>query len=284
MRRALICLSALLLLPVAAAAQERPLQTVDAETVPPGTLRAAIGFDFLQDVDFPLSGLNGDLTSIGVVGFRMGVGKLVEVQLSGVIQNFLDIKAQGVSFAGPLQLSGANSTHDVGDFALATKIRLVGESGKRPGIAFEFGFIMPNSNQAKGIGTNTTNVFALVALEKHLKGVQLTGNLGIEILQAPNALFSQNDVLLYGFAFSVPVRSRLHVVGEIAGRQSTRSIATGLLGTESQSQARLGVQLLAGGLTWDVAGIAGLQTHDPKAGVTFGVTKDITLFDYGRVK
>jgi hypothetical protein len=42
--------------------------------------------------------------------------------------------------------------------------------------------------------------------------------------------------------------------------------------------------LLAGGLTWDVAGIAGLQTHDPKAGVTFGVTKDITLFDYGRVK
>lgn len=284
MRRAFFSSLTFLLLAAVAAGQDRPLRTVDAETIAPGTLRAQIGFDFLQDVDFPLSGLNGDLSSFGVIHFRMGIGKIAEFQLQGVIQNFLDIKSRGVSFAGPLQLSGTNTTHDYGDFSLATKIRLIAEGDKRPGVAFQFGFIMPNSNQARGIGTNTTNVFALVALEKHLKGVKLMGDLGLEILQAPSALFSQNDVLLYGAAFSVPVRSRLHIVGEVAGRHSTRNINAALIGTESQSQARFGVQILAGGLTWDIAGIAGLQAHDPKTGVTFGVSKDIKLFDYDRVR
>src|SRR5437870_5121993 len=48
-----------------AAAQTRPLRTTEAEVLPPGTLRAQVGFDFLQEVDFPLSGLTGDLTSVG---------------------------------------------------------------------------------------------------------------------------------------------------------------------------------------------------------------------------
>ena len=55
-------------------AQDRPLHTVDTATVPAGTLRSEVGFDFLQDVGFPLSGLRGDETSVGVVDLRMGVG------------------------------------------------------------------------------------------------------------------------------------------------------------------------------------------------------------------
>ena len=285
MRRALsIIVFSLLFACCAASAQDRPLQTTDAETLPPGTLRAQIGFDFLQDVDFPLSGLSGDLTSVGVLNVRMGIGKIAEVELQGAIQNFLDVKSRGASFVPSLQLTGVNSTHDTGDFALSTKIRILGEGKVRPSLAMRFGFIMPNSNQARGIGPNTTNVFALVALEKHLKGVKLFGNLGIEILQAPTALFSQNDVLIYGGAFSFPVRRRVHVVGEVAGRYSSRSINDALIGTESRSQARFGVQLLAGGFTWDFAGIAGLTAHDPKSGFTFGVSKDIKLFDYDRIR
>src|SRR5713226_9444081 len=87
------------------AAQNRPLRIADAETVPPGTLRVQVGFDFLQNVDFPLSGLSGDLTSVGVIDLRMGVGKMVEAQLEGTVQNFLDIKKQGASFV-PLTLAG----------------------------------------------------------------------------------------------------------------------------------------------------------------------------------
>lgn len=265
-------------------AQDRPLRTTDTATVPPGTLRVEVGFDFLQDVDFPLSGLSGDLTSVGVLNLRMGVGKIVEVQFEGAIQHFLDVKQQGASFVPALQLSGTNSTHDSGDFALSTKIRLLPESGHRPSFAVRFGFIMPNSNQARGIGTNTTNVFAVMVLGKHFGRLNVFGNAGVEILQAPNAKFSQNDVLVYGLAFSYPIHRRVNLVGEVAGRHSTRTIDVDLIGTESHSQARLGFQILAGGFQWDLAGIAGLYANDARSGFTFGVSKDIKLFDYDRIR
>src|SRR6201982_2989307 len=205
-------------------AQDRPFRTTAAETFPAGTLRSEIGFDFLQDVGFPLSGLRGDETSVGVVDLRMGVGKIVEVQVEGGIQNFLDVKSRGTSFVPNLSLTGVNSTHDTGDFTLATKVRLLRNEGKRPGLAFKFGFIMPNSNQARGIGTNTTNVFALVALEEPIRKLTGFGNLGLESLQAPNALFTQNDVLIYGGAFRYPILGKVNLVGEVNGLYSSRSI------------------------------------------------------------
>jgi hypothetical protein len=105
----------------------------------------------------------------------------------------------------------------------------------------------------------------------------------LAILQAPNGKFSQNDELLYGTAFSYPVHRGVHVVGEVAGRHNSRTITTSLVGTESQAQGRLGVQILAGGFRWDFAGIAGISANDPRSGFTFGVSKDFKLFDYGHV-
>ncbi len=265
-------------------AQDRPLHTVDTETVPAGTLRSEVGFDFLQDVGFPLSGLRGDETSVGVVDLRMGVGRIAEIEVEGSIQNFLDVKSRGTSFVPNLQLTGVNSTHDTGDFALATKIRLLKNEGKRPGLAFKFGFIMPNSNQARGIGTNTTNVFALIALEEQIRKLSVFGNLGVEILQAPNALFTQNDVLMYGAAFRYPILRNVDVVGEVNGLYSDRTINNALIGTQSSGQARFGVQITAGGFTWDLAGIRGINKYDPRSGFTFGVSKDFRLFDFSKIE
>ena len=265
-------------------AQDRPLRTVDTETIPAGTLRTQVGFDFLQDVGFPLSGLRGDETSVGVLDLRMGVGKIVELEVEGSIQNFLDVKSQGTSFVPNLQLTGVNSTHDTGDFTLATKIRILRADGKRPGLAFKFGFVMPNSNQARGIGTNTTNVFAMIALEEQIRKLSVFGNLGLEILQAPNALFSQNDVLIYGGAFKYPIHRRVDLVGEVNGLYSSRNVNNALIGTQSTGQARLGLQITAGGFTWDLAGIRGLNKYDPRSGFTFGVSKDFHLFDYNKIE
>lgn len=264
-------------------AQNRPLRTSDAETVPAGTVRTEVGFDFLQDVGFPLSGLRGDETSIGVMDLRMGVGKIAEIEVEGSLQNFLDVKSRGTSFVPNLKLTGTNSTHDTGDFTLATKVRILKNEGKRPGLAFKFGFVMPNSNQARGIGTNATNVFALVALEEQIRKLSVFGNLGIEILQAPNALFTQNDVLIYGGAFKYPVHRRVNLVGEVNGWYSSRNFNDALIGTQSSGQARLGLQIAAGGFTWDLAGIRGLNKYDPRSGFTFGVSKDFHLFDYNKV-
>ncbi|HVO59083.1 MAG TPA: hypothetical protein VMT51_15430 [Dongiaceae bacterium] len=266
-----------------AAAQDRPLQTVDTQTVPAGVLRTEVGFDFLQDVGFPLSGLRGDETSVGVVDLRMGVGKIAEIEVEGAIQNFLDVKSQGTSFVPNLALTGVNSTHDTGDFRLSTKIRLFKNEGKRPGLAFKFGFIMPNSNQARGIGTNSTNVYALLALEEQIQKLTVFGNLGLEILQAPNALFTQNDVLMYGGAFKYPIHPRVNIVGEVNGIYSSRSINDALIGTQSSGQARFGLQIKAGGFTWDLAGVRGLNKYDPRSGFVFGVSKDFNLFDYNKI-
>jgi hypothetical protein len=264
-------------------AQQRPLHTVEAEVVPPGTLRAEVGFDFLQDVTYPLSGLSGDQVSVGVLDVRLGVGRMVEVQLEGAIRNFLDVKQQVTSVVMP-RLSGARSTNEVGDFSLFTKIRIFGETARRPALGFRFGFEMPNAKQARGIGTNTSNLFASFILQKHFGQLNLLGNVGLGILQVPATNFSQNDVLTFGGAFLYPVHRRVSLVGEAAGRWSARQITRGLLGTESRSQGRFGVQVFAGGFQWDFAGIAGLTRNEASTGFTFGVSKDIHLFDYGRGK
>src|SRR5215470_5631051 len=284
MRKTILALAALLFFSSPLVAQERPLRTTDVETVPAGDLRAEVGFDFLQDVGFPLSGLRGDETSVGVIDLRMGISKIAEIEVAGAIQNFLDVKSQGASFVPNLKLTGVNSTHDTGDFSLATKIRFIKPSGKKPGLAFKFGFIMPNSNQARGIGTNTTNVFALIALEEQIQKLKLMGDLGIEILQAPNALFTQNDVLMYGAGFSYPVHRRVNIVGEVNGLYSDRTINNALIGTQSTGQARFGLQINAGGFTWDLAGIRGINKYDARSGFTFGVSKDFHLFDYSRIQ
>ena len=281
-RAALLCLLAgIAALP--AAAQQRPLRTPDAETLPAGTMRAQVGFDFLQDVSYPLSGLSGDQTSVAVISIRMGVGKIVEVQLEGAVRHFLDVKQQ---IAGPVppQLTNGNSTSDTGDFSLFTKIRIIPEEKRRPAVAFRFGYQMPNSNQTRGIGTNTSNLFAEMVLQKHIGKLNVFGSAGLAILQSPTQNFSQNDVLIYGVGFIYPVHRRLNIVGEVAGRHSTRTIDPGLFGTESRAQGRLGLQIFAGGFQWDVAGIGGIHKNDPRTGFTFGISKEIRIFDYGSIR
>lgn len=263
-------------------AQQRPLRTPDAEILPPGTSRTQVGFDFLQDVTFPLSGLQGDLTSAGVLTSRIAVGRLVEIQTEQAIYNFLSVKQQAGGQVVPA-LTGPNSTRDFGDLSVFTKIRLLSEKEGRPGVAVRFGFQIPSSNQARGIGLNTSNLFAEVIFQKRIARANLFGSVGIAILESPTAAFTQNDVLTYGGAIIYKLTERVNFAGEIAGRFSSRSISPALVGTESRSQARFGFQILAGGLQWDVAGVAGLTRRDAKTGVTFGISKDLRLFDYSKI-
>jgi Putative MetA-pathway of phenol degradation len=278
---ALLLLSLIMAHP--AVAQDRPLQTADAEVVAPGAMRAEVGFDFLQDVTFPLSGLSGDLTNISAVNVRTGIGKIVEIQVQGMIQEYLSIKQQGASFV-TLDLPNSNSTHDIGDFSIWTKILLLSEQGRRPAVAFRFGFEMPNSNQTKGLGNNATNIYSEVILERHFGKLTTFGDLGIAILTSPNVLYSQNDELMYGAAFRYALNKRASLVGEVAGMYSPRKLTPALFGTESRGEGRLGVQIMAGGMIWDFAGIAGLTKNDPRTGFTFGVSKEIRLFDRTKIQ
>ncbi|HVF91127.1 MAG TPA: hypothetical protein VNH22_13755 [Blastocatellia bacterium] len=261
-----------------ARAQQRPLLTEDVDIIKPGVVRIETGFEFLQDVSFPLSGLRGDLTRIADTRLSFGMAPNVEFQIEWSIHNLLSVDRRGAS-AVPLKL-GANSsdTNDVGDVTLWMKMKLRNEARRMPALGFRFGVQLPNSNQTKGIGTNTTNFFGMVTAGKKLMDDRLNvfGNIGIGILEAPVNEFTQNDVLMYGLAGIYTVSDSVNLVGEVNGFHSTRKRTP--LGTEDYSQMRLGAQVRALGVRWNAAGIFGLSNRAPKTGLSIGITYDWDAF------
>lgn len=264
-----------------ASAQQRPLLTEDVDIIPPGSVRFEAGIDFLQRAKFPLSGLTGDLTRVGVIGVNVGLAPNVEVQLDGVMQNYLSINSRAAVSPIPLDpalsLPNTTSTNDFGDFMLSTKIKIRNETERFPSLGFRFGVQLPNSSETRGIGTNQTNAYGAILVGKKFGQngrLNTFGNLGLAILTAPTERFTQNDVVLYGLGGIFRVNDTLNVAGEVNGRANTRTGNRVPLGTESQSEARLGLQLKASGLRFDFAGIAGLSSFSPRTGLTFGVTYD----------
>ena len=201
----------------------------------------------------------------------------VEIQIEGVVQNFLAINSKSASPAIPLNINGISS-NDYGDLTTSVKVKLRNETKNTPALGFKFGFQMPNSNEAKGIGTNQINIFSKVLVQKtfgkkagkHPK-LKLFGNVGLGIMTAPLEEFSQNDLLLYGVAGIYRVNDRVNIASEVNGRISTQN-GPAPLGTESMGQFRIGTQVKASNLRFDTAAIFGLTKFSPRSGVTFGVT------------
>lgn len=271
-----LVLAALLCFATVAHAQQRPLLTEDVDIIPPGTMRIEAGIDFMQGAKYTVSGIRGDLTRVGVIGINFGMGPNVEFQIEGVAQNYLSINSRGPS-AIPLNLApGANSTNDTGDFTISAKFKLRNETRRGPSLGFRFGVQLPNSSQGTGIGLNQTNAYGQILVGKKFGTdgrFNTFGNLGIAILTAPTELFSQNDVFTYGAAGIFRLNHQFSIAGEVNGRANTRP-GNGPVGTESQGEARLGMQIRASGLRFDFAGIKGLTSFSPNSGFTVGVTYD----------
>src|ERR1041384_6599551 len=158
MRRLLFIVGLLICGTTTATAQQRPLITEDVDIIPPGSIRIEAGIDFMQGARYTVSGINGDLTRVGVIGVSFGMSPNVEFQVEGVAQNYVSINSRGPS-AIPLELlPGANSTHDTGDFTLAAKFKLRNETRRGPSLGFRFGVELPNSDEARAIGLNSTKI------------------------------------------------------------------------------------------------------------------------------
>lgn len=276
MKRLVVSLALLLVTGIVSVAQQRPLITDDVDITPPGSLEVSAGVDFFQNAKFPLSGINGDLTRVGDIRLRTGFASNVELQIEGTIQNYVAINSRGPS-ATPLTVTG-NSTNDFDDFIVSAKVKLRNETRSLPALGLKFGFQMPNTDQARGIGTNQINVFTKILLQKKFGKVvrqtaklNLMGNLGLQIMTAPIERFTQNDLLLYGLAGIYRVTDNVNIASEVNGRLNTRS-GGAPLGTESTGQFRIGTQVRASGLRFDAAAAFGLTKFSPRTGVTFGVT------------
>jgi hypothetical protein len=261
---------------IASLAQQRPLLTDDIDITPPGSLEIAAGVDFFQNAKFPLSGIKGDQTRVGDIRIRTGFAPNVELQIEGTIQNYVAINSRTAS-AIPLNVTG-NSTNDNDDFTVSAKIKLRNETKLLPAVGLKFGFQMPNTDQALGIGTNQINIFTKIILQKKFGSFvgktprfNAFGNVGLGIMTAPLARFSQNDVLLYGLAGIHRLTDRVNLLSEVNGRVNTRG-GVAPLGTESIGQFRIGAQIKASGLRFDTAAAFGLTKFSPRSGIIFGVT------------
>lgn len=258
-------------------AQERPLITQSPEVLEPGKVSFQVGFDFLQDVKYPASGLRGDQTSLGVMGIYVGLGEIVELEMNWTAYNILSISQRSPTSLNLQLNSSGTSTSDYGDLVLSTKILMFSEGKKRPSIAFLPGVQLPNASASKGIGLDSTQFYGSLLFGKHFGKLNLFSNVGLGILSNPIEAGVQNDVLLYGLAGIYPITSKISFATEVAGRWNTRQDGAPL-GTESLSQVRAGIQVQALGLKWDVAGLAGLTEDSPRSGIVFGISMDFQAF------
>jgi hypothetical protein len=220
------------------------------------------GFGYARKAQFPLSGLKGDEYQAFVNGLNFSLGPRAEFQINSVIQNFLKV--------------GNEWRNDWGDWSISTKIRLVPETNVLPIISFRPTMVLPNSNDARGIGTNTTNVFGNLLAGKTVGRAFLFGNIGVGILSDTINPRAQQDVLTYGLAGVLPINTRFSLLSEWNGRKNPRHNPSP--GTESHAQVRVGMQIRTGEVRWDVAGTAGVTHLDPRGGLVFGLTKEFRLW------
>jgi Putative MetA-pathway of phenol degradation len=265
MNSAICRLAAVLLLVMPGLAQQRPLLTEDPRIIPDGSLTTEVGMTYFSRARFPLSGLGGNELQFPVSGLHFSLGERAEFQLTGSLHNFLWIHE-----------NGSGTRNDFGDIEVSTKIRILDEKRRRPIIGFRPSVVLPNSDDQKGIGTNTTQFYASVLSGKHFGKIFVFGNAGLGILDDTLHARAQQDVINYGLAADAEIRPRVDVVGEIKGIHNPRKNPTP--GAENRSEIRLGVTIGAFGGRWDFAGVAGLTRWDPRIGVVMGVSRAFRLW------
>jgi hypothetical protein len=267
----------LLLSASAASAQQRPLVTEDPEPIGAGRVLIEGGLDLEHDYQNPVSGLKGNLVTVPTIGISVGLSSIAELQIDGGIYNHLSIsnRSPNAPLASLLTVTG-DSTSDVSNAVLATKIRLLAETASRPAIGIRFATKLPNASNEKGIDLDTTDVSGALLLAKTVQSIRVVGNLGAGILTNPTSGVGQNDVLIYGLSFARAVTQAAELVGEFNGRASTRSEA--FPGTESRGLLKIGGRYTQGALRLDAGVFFGLTTIDPTIGFTAGFTYVFNAF------
>ena len=259
-----------------AVAQQRPLQTEDAEVIGAGRVLLEGGLDYFHDQGYPVSGLRGNLWRVPTLGISVGISSIAEIQLDSGFYNRLSIKSRNEA---PLSsaVTATGTTHDVEDIVIGTKIRLAAETAGRPAFGFRFATRLPNASNESGLGTDTTDFLASILVAKTVQSIRVVGNFGVGVLADPTRGDRQNDVVTYGLSFARAVTQQAEFVGELNGRVSTRA-GVAFPGTESRGNLRFGTRYTRGSLRLDAGILVGLTSVDPTIGFTAGFTHVFNAF------
>ena len=256
----------------AASAQQRPLTTEDPETIGVGRVLLETGFDYARGVNYPVSGLEGKLLRFPLIGVSFGISSIAEIQLDGGLYNRLSIsKRDPAAPLADMVTATGDSTSDVEDIVIGTKVRLVGEGEAHPAIGFRFATRLPNASNESGLGLDTTDFFASLLFGKTVQSIRIVGNGGLGILSDPTRGDKQNDVVTYGVSMARAVTQAAEFVGEINGRLDVRN-GDPPPGTGSRGIFRVGTRYTIGGWRGDASVFFGLTTNDPNVGFGAGFT------------
>lgn len=226
-----------------------------------GDLLLGAGLGWHAGGDFPLSGLAGDLFVPARLSLAWAAADRLLFTLEGSVWQVLEVGERRPSAVTLDPGVADGTTGDAGDFRLGVLYLPLG-AAQGPSAGFRLEVKLPNSDETKGIGTNTTDV--RIGLLGSWGGgpLRLTADLGMAILEAPLENFEQNDVLAYAAEalFDVPgQRGRLSL--GVEGRASTRGRVP--LGTEDLGRVCLGGEVRLGPLVVDVALGAGYAGTSP---------------------
>jgi hypothetical protein len=260
-----------------AIAQQRPLATEDPEPIGAGSVLLETGIDFAADQQYPASGLEGDLWRVLTTGISVGISSIAEFQIDGGPFNHLSIQHRNPAPLSDLLTVTGDSTSDVEDIVIGTKIRLVAEAPKHPSFAFRFATKLPNAGNESGLGLDTTDFYASVLAAKTVQSVRVVGNFGFAILGDATDGSRQNETLTYGLSFARALTDRAEVVGELNGRVSTRS-GVPPPGTETRGLLNFGARYTRASMRLDAGLFFGLTAIDPTMGFTAGLTYVFNAF------
>jgi len=270
-------LALVLLVPGRVAAQQRPLVTEDPETVGAGLILLEGGVDYAREVEYPASGLTGNLWRLPTLGISLGLSSIAELQIDGGVLDRLDITGRvDAPLADLLQIDEPR-TSSIPDMVVATKIRLAGETAGRPAFGVRLATKLPLASAKDGLGLGTTDFYFQVLVGKTVQSVRVVGNVGAGLLGDPVHGHSHNGVIAYGVSVARAVAVGLEVVGEVSGRVGTGS-GEPPPGTENRANMRVGARYTRGAARVDAGVLVGMTALDPSIGFTLGFTYVFSAF------
>jgi hypothetical protein len=261
----------------AAFAQQRPLVTEDPETIGAGRVLLEGGLDYARGAEYPVSGLEGNLFRIPLIGLSVGLSSIAEIQIDGLSISRLSITERSAAPLAGMVTATGDSTSSVEDLAIGTKVRLVSEGVSRPAIGVRVATKLPNASNESGIGLDTTDFFASLLVAKTVQSVRVVGNIGLGILGDPTRGDRQNDVVTYGLSFARAVTEAAELVAEVQGHLDTRA-GEAPPGTDSRSTVRFGGRYTIGSMRGDAAILVGITARDPNVGFAAGLTYVFNAF------
>jgi len=209
----------------------------------------------LAGEDFPLRTESARTASAGALVFEGGVSaeRLQENFQTGLERDVwagpllrlvyspadsVELGVDWVAAVGQIDDPTYGSGSDFGDVNLNVKWRVRQEHGGAPALGLRFEATLPQTSYGEGLGTNTLRMRVEGLLTKAVSPrFDITGNLGLALIDEPLRPHEQRDLVAFGLAFVGRVGSELDLVTEVSGR-----VGDGEPGADQSVQARLGAR------------------------------------------